>query len=174
MKSKHELLFYEAQRTATLSRDMSYFQTTFPFIWGGFASHARAFMHTPIPPRLWPIMNLQYNRSHYCRFMVGHSLKRMVTYWKCCPNWWSCVKKCRAVMCSFIYIYRKILKALPKLTGLCEKMGAGQASRTTSWMWSGRGTTGPRRPVTHTRWLGSCPVQCVWCWLYWLCWADLL
>ena len=43
--------------------------------------------------------------SHYCRFMIGHCLGRMVKYCKCCPNWWSNAKQLGAAFTIYLQYF---------------------------------------------------------------------
>ena len=54
--------------------DVFYFLATFPFIWGSPAPQVCSSIQIPICPRLCPIMNLQYDRSHN---ILGMLLKLM-------------------------------------------------------------------------------------------------
>ena len=66
-----------------------YFLTTFLFLYEAVP------LHMCVLPYKYPYtqgcdLSCTYydptvnDRSHYCRFMIGHCLGRMVKYWKCC------------------------------------------------------------------------------------------
>ena len=72
----------------------------FPIVLPHFRLYGVVSLHMCVLPYKYPYaqgcdLSWTYSNdtSHYCRFMIGHCLGRMVKYWKCCPSWWSCAKQ---------------------------------------------------------------------------------